>query len=77
MLVPGEIVGTVIPSLFVSPESVKKLHSGSPLFSEFLLKDQVLKEGEKVAVFEKERFIGCYAIKHEGDSEGLPEFVLN
>ncbi len=77
LLIPGEVIGTVLPIILVSPESVKKLYTGSPLFTNFIQEETTLSKDTKVAVFEKETFIGCYHIVNEGTVRAVPEFVLN
>lgn len=77
LLLPGEIIGLLLPVVLVLPEAVQKLHRGSPLFMQFIERKKELKKGEKAAVFESERFIGCYRIVNEGSVVGVPEFVLN
>ena len=77
LLIPGEIIGTVLPVIFVKPEAINKLRTGSPLFTHFIEEDQKLEKDEKIAVFENMKFIGCYHIVNEGTVRAVPEFVLN
>lgn len=77
LLLPGEIIGTLLPVVFVREDVVKKLYQGSPLFTHFVLAGTPLKKEQRVAVFESQKFIGCYRIINEGSVFGVPEFVLN
>ncbi|HLC53292.1 MAG TPA: RNA-guided pseudouridylation complex pseudouridine synthase subunit Cbf5 [Candidatus Nanoarchaeia archaeon] len=77
MLIPGEIVSQVLPVVFIKKECIKKLYTGSPIFSDFLLIPQSLKKDEKIAVFSGDIFVGCYRVVNEGSIVAVPEFVLN
>ncbi len=77
MLIPGEVIGIVLPVIFVKSESIKKLYTGSPLFTQFISKYKSLEKDEKVALFADTTFIGCYRIVNEGQIRAVPEFVLN
>ena len=77
MLTPGEVIGTVLPVILVKPESIKKLYTGSPLFTQFISEDRALEKDERVALFANTTFIGCYRIVNEGQVRAVPEFVLN
>jgi len=77
MLIPGEVIGVILPVIFVNPESVNKLYTGSPLFTQFVSEDESLEKNERVAVFANTTFIGCYRIVNEGQVRAVPEFVLN
>ena len=77
MLIPGEIVATLLPTINVISTSIKKLYTGSPLFTEFIETDAPAKKEDKIAVLCKNVFIGCYRIANEGTVRAVPEFVCN
>ena len=80
ILIPGEIVSQVLPVLQVRKDVVKKLFTGSPIFNNFVENPEIAKtlsEGNKVAVFSDDKFIGCYNFIGKGDLFARPEFVLN
>lgn len=77
LLIPGEIIGALLPVVQVPELAVKKLYTGSPLFTEFMLEDSSFEKDEKIAVFSGEKFIGCYRVTNEGKVKAVPEFVLN
>lgn len=76
MIIPGEIIGNILGVVQVKKESLKRLYTGSPLFSSFLKdKKQIIKE--KIAIFCGEKFIETARKVDEGDILARPEFVLN
>ncbi len=77
LLVPGEIIGTLLPLVNVAHDAVKKLYTGSPLFFSMTDDPTPFEKGEKIAVFDNDIFIGCYRVVHEGSVMAVPEFVLN
>lgn len=77
VLIPAEIIKEILPPYQIKKEFVKKLLTGSPLFSNFL-KDKVKEQkDEKICIFLDEIFIGCYKVVKEGDIIAVPEFVFN
>ena len=77
LLIPGEVIGTVLPLILVKPEAVNKLRTGSPLFTQFIKDDKEFDKDEKIAVFKEATFLGCYRIVNEGTVRAVPEFVFN
>ncbi|MBM3232980.1 RNA-guided pseudouridylation complex pseudouridine synthase subunit Cbf5 [Candidatus Pacearchaeota archaeon] len=80
MLVPGEIVTTIMPTIEVRKDVVKKCLTGSPIFLSFLKdKDHVknLIEEGKICIISEDKFIGCYKFIGKEDLVAKPEFVLN
>lgn len=80
LLIPGELVASILPVIQVKKEFLKKLLSGSPLFSSFLEKSEnidKLNKDEKLCVFCKDTFIGCYNFTGEKELLARPEFVFN
>ncbi|MEK6847102.1 MAG: RNA-guided pseudouridylation complex pseudouridine synthase subunit Cbf5 [Nanoarchaeota archaeon] len=79
ILIPGEIVATILPTIKIRKDVVNKVLTGSPIFKSFLEEDQLpeLKENDKVCVFQDAKFIGCYNFIGKGDLTAKPEFVFN
>lgn len=80
LLIPGEIVSSMLPVLKIKKEFVKKALVGSPIFLSFIEKNQnlsSLKKGDKLSVFCENKFVGCYNFVGEGEMLAKPEFVLN
>jgi len=80
ILIPAEIISTILKTFQVKKEAVPKLLRGKPLFREDLEDlDEIssLKENEKIALFYKERFIQTARITNEKTIIARPEFVLN
>lgn len=79
MIIPGEIIGNILPVIQVKEESLKRLYTGSPLFRRFLKPKQenILNSANKIAVFCKDRFIETARKAEEGEIIARPEFVLN
>ena len=76
ILIPGEIVGRILPVVYVRASCVKKLLTGKPVFIDELEEKIDLKEGN-IAVFCRERFIGIYRVDRAGNIFARAEFVLN
>jgi len=80
MIIPGEIICSILPIILVKKEYLRKLYTGSPLFSSFLLDSGQLKKlnsEEKLCIFCEEKFIGCYKLSKEKEILARPEFVFN
>jgi H/ACA ribonucleoprotein complex subunit 4 len=77
MLIPGEIISQLLMSVDVKEEFMKKLFTGSPLFFSFLEKKIDAQKDEKICLFCKDRFVGCYKVVNKADIFAMPEFVFN
>ncbi len=80
LLVPGEIVATILPVVEIRKDVVKKCLTGSPIFPTFLEnKKQIdaLEKDDKFCIFSEDKFIGCYNFIGEDRLTARPEFVLN
>ncbi|MCU0642285.1 MAG: RNA-guided pseudouridylation complex pseudouridine synthase subunit Cbf5 [archaeon] len=80
ILIPGEIVSQVLPVVQIRKDVIKKVYTGSPVFSSFVENPEIkenLAENDKIAVFSEDKFIGCYKFIGKGDLFARPEFVLN
>ena len=78
ILIPGEVISQVLPIIHIKPDNLKKLLTGKPIFySDLIDKDIKIQKEEKIAVFLKDRFIGCYSVLNDGDIFAKAEFVFN
>ena len=75
MLIPGEIIGKILPVVKVKKENLKNLLNGSPLFEDFIEGKIEIFEG-KIAVFCNEKFVGVYNVDIIGKVIAKPEFVF-
>ena len=80
MLIPGEIISTVLPTIQVKKQYISKLYHGSPLFKEFIdnsEKTKELKTEEKIVIFNEDKFIGTFKIIRDNKQIlAKSEFVL-
>lgn len=77
ILIPGEIVSSVLSVVNIKPEAVKKILSGSPIFKRFIEREVQLSKDEKICAFSQESFLGCFRVVDEGEILAVPEFVFN
>lgn len=79
ILIPGEIVSEILPIFKIRKDVLKKVYSGSPIFTSFLEKTDVskFKENEKACAFCEDKFVGCYNIINKEKIFAKPEFVFN
>jgi H/ACA ribonucleoprotein complex subunit 4 len=79
MVVPAEdAIRRVLPTIEVDKSAVKSLYIGRPLFMSNVISDKGdFKEGDYVAAFCGEVFIGIYRRSSEEIIFGRPEFVFN
>ena len=78
MIIPGEIVSELFPSIEVKEDSIGRSFHGSPIHEDEVTKKEYLshKKGEKLVVFSKERFIGIFKVINEGKMFARSEFTL-
>lgn len=78
MIVPAEdVIREVLPCVEVDKSALKSLHVGRPLFSNNVVGDYDLSEGDVFAAFAEDLFIGVYRKSGEEIVFGRPEFVCN
>ena len=78
MIVPGEIVSTLLPIITIGKAFLKKALTGSPLFIDFIIDEpKNLLENDKVCVFCEQQFVGCYKYVGKNGLVAKPEFVFN
>lgn len=79
VLLSGEIISTMLPTIKIRKDVVKKIMTGSPIFKSFLVEpvDKKIKTTDKVIVYAEDRFIGVYEYIGSKDLIAKPEFVLN
>ena len=76
MIIPGEIIMELYPSVNVKKEIIRKLFNGSPIFDRDLDKKYEVEKGKRICVFSKDKFIGIYSVINSGEIFAKPEFVL-
>ena len=79
ILIPGEIISKILPVIEINDKNyIEKLFHGAPLFKEKVEdaknKDFIL--NDKIAIFNKNEFIGIFNIISEGQILAKPEFVM-
>ena len=75
MIIPGETVTELYPTINVKENSIKKLYNGSPLFVKDMTEKSNIKDG-RCCVFADDKFIGIYSVINSGEVFAKPEFVL-
>ncbi len=76
ILIPGEIVVSLFPSIQVRKSEIKKLLQGKPIFKSDIL-SEIPKDETHIAVFFEEKLIEIAKIVKEGNIIARPEFVLS
>ncbi len=76
ILIPGEIISKILPTIEVKEDNLKQLLTGKPIMKQDLLGKVEVKEGD-VAVFSGLRFIGVYKIVNEKEILLKAEFIKN
>jgi hypothetical protein len=78
MLIPGEIVANLLPSIKIRKDVLKKCLTGSPIFPSFLEKPvENIEMGEKVCIFCGNQLVGMYNFIGKENLTAKPELVLN
>lgn len=78
MLIPGEIVTTILPSVEVKEECLKELLTGKPLFGKMIVKyNEDIKNGDNFCVLHGDRLVAIMKKASEVGIIGRPLFVLN
>lgn len=80
ILIPGEIVSSVLPVINVKKQFIEKCLRGSPIFEVFLENKEnikTLRENDKLCIFSDNIFIGCYSFRDKKNLIAVPEFVFN
>src|SRR3989339_835112 len=76
MIIPGEIITELYPIIKIKSTSEKNILTGKPIKYEDLIEKEDFKDGEKVTVFCKKRFIGIYKIINNESIFAKGEFVM-
>ena len=76
MIIPGEIVSELYPSVNVNKDIIGKLFNGSPLFKRDLDKKYDFEKGGRICVFSGKTLVGIYSVIDSEDVLAKPEFVL-
>lgn len=78
VLIPAEIIGTILPAVEIKKSAVKGVLHGSPIHLDEVEDKKVLEmqEGEKFAAFSKGQFIGVFHVKKQKNEFAKAEFTL-
>lgn len=76
ILIPGEIISELHPSIEVKEDTLKNLWSGKHFFKNYLKKQKKFEKDEIICVFSGNRFIEMAKVINEGEIFAKPEFVL-
>ncbi len=76
IIIPGEVISELYPSIQVKKEYVDRVLHGSPIFYNHLEDIKKKIKGKRFCVFEEDRFIGIYKVTSEGKIFARPEFVM-
>ena len=77
IIIPAEkAIKEIFPTIKIKESSAKQLLVGKPIYYEDLIEKNKLKKDEKIAVFNKNKFIGIYKITNEKEIFARPEFVM-
>jgi H/ACA ribonucleoprotein complex subunit 4 len=76
MIIPGEIIKELYPSIQVKPDSAERILRGQPIYNKNLVKESKIEIGKRVSIFSDDRFIGVFSVISEGEVFAKPEFVF-
>lgn len=76
MIIPGEVITELYPSINVKKEIIGRLFNGSPLFKRDLDKKYDFEKSERICVLSGKTLIGIYSVIDSEDVLAKPEFVL-
>ena len=76
MIIPGEIVVEIYPTIQIQEESAERILRGQPIYEKNLTEKIKVNNEEKISVFAKDRFIGVFKVVLEGEVFAKPLFVL-
>lgn len=78
MIIPGEIVAEIFPSIDIKQKAIQPVFHGSPIHKDDVTDSKYLeyKTEQKLAVFAKERFIGIFRVINQGNLFARSEFTL-
>lgn len=78
MLIPAdEVIVKIMKKVLIKENNLKSMFTGKPIHAKDLVKKIEINQGEKIAVFFKERFVEVARVVNQGDIFAMPEFVLN
>jgi H/ACA ribonucleoprotein complex subunit 4 len=78
MIIPGEAIIELFPSIEIHQGAVEKIFHGSPIHIDEVTDKKFLdyKIGEKLVIFSKDQFIGVFKVIKEGNLFARSEFTL-
>ena len=80
IIVPAEIISTLLPVFQLKEEFKQLVLRGSPIHKGYLESEKEIKdlnEGDNICLFIGDNFIGIYTIALSGNILAKPEFVFN
>jgi H/ACA ribonucleoprotein complex subunit 4 len=78
MIIPGEIISKIFPTIEIKKEAIKKVFHGSPIHDDELTKKEYLnyEVNKKLVVFSNNLFVGIFRVIKEGNLFARSEFTL-
>jgi H/ACA ribonucleoprotein complex subunit 4 len=78
MIIPGEIIHQLHPTIEIKSEAVKRIFTGSPIHDDEVTKKEHLKhkKDQRLVVFSKDQFIGMFKVIKEGNLYARSEFTM-
>ena len=76
MLIPAEIVSTVIQPVQIKEDNLTSIFTGKPIRNSDVKEKPKLEKGQSISVFTKNKFVGIYKYLGEEDIFAKGEFVM-
>jgi len=78
IIIPGEIVSKLFPSIEIKKNCVERIFHGSPIHEDEVVKKEFLdyEKEQKLVVFSEDRFIGIFKVIKEGNLFARSEFTM-
>lgn len=78
IIIPGEIISKLHPTIEIKQEAVKRIFHGSPIHNDEVIDEKYLnyEVGQKLVVFSKDQFVGIFKVIKEGNFFARSEFTL-
>ena len=78
MLIPAEVIGTILPAIEIKEKAVDRILHGSPIHNDEVEDEKVLekKEGETFVAFSKGKFVGVFHVRKQYNEFAKAEFTL-
>jgi H/ACA ribonucleoprotein complex subunit 4 len=78
MIIPGEIISKLFPTIEIKEKSTEAIFHGSPIHNDEVKDKKYLKysKGQKLVVFSENKFIGIFLVIKEGNLFARSEFTF-